>query len=62
MAGDLIEVDALLSIISAKEENLKTMSVQRRDNLQDYVFNTGGYSALQELKQAVTTYINKQRN
>ncbi len=62
MAGELIEVDALLSIINTKEENLKTMAVQRHDNLQDHVLINGAYSMLQELKQAVTSHLNKQRN
>ncbi len=62
MAGDLIEVDALMSIIHIKEENLKTMAVQRHDNLQDHVHINGAYSVLQELKQAVTSHLNKQRN
>lgn len=62
MAGDLIEVDALMSIIHTKEENLKTMAVQRHDNLQDHVLINGAYSMLQELKLAVTSHLNKQRN
>lgn len=62
MIGDLIEVDAVLKMITTLEDNLKTKSMHRQDDIYEHRAINGSYGTLQDLKQMVTSFIKQQRN